>query len=170
MDASQVATLTVFVTLGLVVLASYGLLYRETVAGADFWFGMPKSVQYVYYVFMALAAVGICTFTVAYCVRPRPKTGLFRLSWVVPVLFTVLLLSSAAWSVAVALTSQRWLVSALLVLVAICGILLLAGAVEADNATWYTVLGAVLFATCTVLNDAVGWNANFLLKTAAPPS
>jgi hypothetical protein len=116
---------------------------------------------------MLLAAAGLCTFPGAYCARPRPTTGLFRFAWVVPVLFAVLLLSSAGWSVAVALTNQRWLVAALLVLVGICSILLLAGTTEADNATWYTVLGAALFATCTVLNDAVGWNANYLLKTAA---
>ena len=159
------ATLSLFLALGPLVLASYGLLYNGTAAGKDFWFGMPRHVQYVYYVFMALAAVGLCAFTAAYCARPRPSTGIFRFGAVVPVLFATLLLASAGWSVAVALTSQRWLVASLLVVVALCSILLVAGAVEADNATWYTVLGAVLFATCTVLNDGVGWNANYLLKT-----
>ena len=165
MDASQVATLSLFLTLGPLVLASYGLLYRGAAAGKDFWFGMSRQVQYVYYAFMLLAAVGLCTFTGAYCARPRPSKGLFRFGWVVPALFATLLLASAGWSVAVALTNQRWLVSGLLVVVALCSILLVAGAAEADNATWYLVLGAVLFATCTVLNDGVGWNANFLLKT-----
>jgi hypothetical protein len=148
------------------VLASYGLLYRGTRQGKDFWFGMSKPVQYVYYVFMALAAVGFCTFVTAYCARPRPTTGLFRWAWVAPVLLGVLLLASAGWSVAVALTDQRWLVSALLVVVAVCSLLLVAGTAEADNVAWYALLGVVLFATCTVLNDAVGWNANYLLRTA----
>ena len=165
MDASQVATLVLFLTLGPLVLASYGLLYKGAAAGKDFWFGMPKHVQYMYYAFMVLAAAGLCTFTAAYCARPRPSTGLFRFGAVVPVLFATLLLASAGWCVAVALTSQRWLVSLLLVAVALCSILLVAGAAEADNSTWYTVLGAILFATCTVLNDGVGWNANYLLKT-----
>jgi hypothetical protein len=165
MDASQIATLSLFLTLGPLVLASYGLLYKGAAAGRDFWFGMPRQVQYVYYVFMLLAAVGLCTFTGAYCARPRPTTGLFRFGWVVPVLFATLLLASTGWSVAVALTTQRWLVSLLLVVVAVCSILLVAGTAEADNSTWYMVLGAVLFAVCTVLNDGVGWNANYLLKT-----
>lgn len=35
-----------------------------------------------------------------------------------------------------------------------------AGAVEFNNATQRTVLGAVLFAACTVFNYGVGWNAD----------
>ncbi len=165
---TQIASLGVFVVLGTLVLASYGLLVAPIQRGVDLWYGIPPSVQYVYYGFMGAAAVGLCTLVGWYCFTPTlPTRGVFSKPWAMPIVLAVALLASAAWSAAVASPHQQpWLVSASLIAVAIAAILLLAGAVEADTRTWFSVLGALAFAACTVLSDGVAWNANYLLHTA----
>lgn len=165
--SSKIATGTLFVVLGALVVASYGLLVRPTQRGVDLWYGLEKPVQYVYYVFMAAAAIGLCAFVGWYCFSPQlPTRGLFSRPWVLPVVLCVALVASGLWSVAVASESQKpWFVSTCLVVVAVSSILMFAGAVEADTRTWWSVGGALAFAVCTALNDAVGWNANYLLSS-----
>ena len=167
-EASKIATITLFVVLGALVLGSYGLLVDPVRRGIDLWYGLSKPVQYVFYGFMAAAAIGLCALVAWYCLGSKlPSRGLFSKAWVFPVLIAVALAASGLWSAAIAAKSPKpWLVSTLLVVVAAASILLFAGAVEADTRTWWSVLGALAFATCTALNDAVGWNANYLLASS----
>ena len=167
--SSQKWTFGLFLVLGAVVLASYAflILYSRKKSGANqYWFGIEPAIQRVYYVMMALAAAGFCAVTAWYCtLASLPQKGLLKHEWVMPVLFSVILLASAGWSFAVALApTSRWLVALLLVLVAASSILLLAGVMEADVRKWWAVLGAVAFAATTVLNDGVGWLSNYLVR------
>ena len=177
--SSQKWTLGVFFVLGAVVIASYALLIVPSVKqgfgvsqslgtnnASKYWFGIEPSIQVVYYVMMALAAVGFCAVTHWYCtLRSLPKRGLFKHEWVMPVVFGVILAASAGWSFAVTLApNQKWLVAMFLILVALCSILLVAGVMESEQRRWWAVLGAVAFAATTVLNDGVGWLANYLVK------
>jgi len=169
---SQKWTLGLFVALGAVVLASYVFLIQHSRANASsaqqYWFGIEPEIQRVYYVMMALAAAGFCAVTAWYCgLKSLPERGLLKHAWVIPLLFGVILTASAGWSFAVALApGAQWLVALLLVVVAAASILLLAGVVEAEKRKWWAVLGAVAFAATTVLNDGVGWLANYLVKKA----
>ena len=131
-----------------------------------YWFGIEPQIQYVYYAMMALAAIGFCAVTAWYLLLPSlPARGILQHAWVMPLLFVVILLASAGWSFAVALVPQhKWVVAVLLILVAVCSILLLAGVMESEQRQWWSVLGAVAFAATTVLNDGVGWLANYLVK------
>jgi hypothetical protein len=174
LQPSQQAVLGLFGVGGAGVLASYAyLFYRVKASKVDLWFGMPKTVQYVYYAFMIAAALGMCAFTGWYCFSEKlPTRGLLSNAVVPCVLYAIVLGGSAAWALIVAQFASTSstssipvavAVSSSLVAVAVSTVLLLAGAVEADNKTWYSVLALLMFATCTVLGDGVGWNANYLL-------
>ena len=177
MIPSQIAVLSLFLVGGVAVLASYGyLIYKNRLTKQDLWFGISKPVQYVYYAVMVCAAIGFCAFTSWYCFSDStPTRGLLSNSWVAPILYAVILGGSALWSFAVSQpsptsTSQTVVVSSSLVAVAISTILLFAGAIEAETKTWYAALGLLLFATCTVLGDGIGWNANYLLHVKSSRS
>ena len=56
------------------------------------------------------------------------------------------------------------LTSMVLVVTAICSILLVAGTVECKVAKWYALAGILCFSLTTVLADAVGWQASYILQ------
>jgi hypothetical protein len=166
MKPGQVAMLSVCLVLGLLVLLSYGVLLKVNDM-ATLWQGMSSSNQYVYYAFMILAALGFCAFVVWYLTNTTEMSGIFKHEWVAPTAMAVLLCASALWSVFVSLgkASRAWpvLVSVMLVITALSTIVLVAGTVESNVAPWYALTGILLFGLTTVLGDAVGWNARFIL-------
>ena len=166
MKHGQVAMLSVCLVLGLLVLLSYGVLLKLNDM-TSLWQGMSSSNQYVYYAFMVLAALGFCGFVVWYLTNTSEMSGIFKHEWLAPTVMAVLLCASALWSVFVSLgkTNKAWpvLVSVMLVVTALSTIVLVAGTVESEVAPWYALAGILLFGLTTVLGDAVGWNAKFIL-------
>jgi hypothetical protein len=182
MDASQLALLVTSLVLGSLVILSYVYLLKTTRLD-QLWAGISLQNQYVYYVFMILAALGFIAFVCWYCFDRSDKSskskksnsdqlaGLFASKLVVPVLVGILLASSALWSLFLSLASNRanqpvWRVmtSVTLVVTAICSILLVAGTVECRVAKWYALAGILCFGLTTVLADAVGWQASYILS------
>ena len=182
MNASQVALLAASLVLGSLVVVSYVYLLKTTKLD-QLWAGVSLENRYVYYVFMVLAALGFIGFVCWYCFdqthpskqtqthQTHQLTGLFANHAVVPVMVSILLICSALWSVFLSLANQHadqpvWpvLTSMVLVVTAICSILLVAGTVECKVAKWYALAGILCFSLTTVLADAVGWQASYILQ------
>ncbi len=188
MNASQVALLVATLVLGSLVVLSYVYLLKTTKLD-QLWAGVSLENRYVYYVFMILAALGFIGFVCWYCfdqphqskqtkqthrTKQTQQLGLFGLfanHAVVPVLVSILLICSGLWSVFLNLASQHadqpvWpvLTSMVLVVTAVCSILLVAGTVECKVAKWYALAGILCFSLTTVLADAVGWQASYILQ------
>ena len=170
MDAHQLAILVIVCVLGPAVLASYIPIYRDQVSGKhDYWLGVSRSTQHLFYAFWILAAVGFVWYTLTLFLWPVASTrGLFSYgSWVRPVLIGILLLASMGWSLGTWMhfhkrASKGW-ASACLVVTALSTILLLAGEAEAGSA-WHRILALMAFAFTVVLIDPVMWNAKWLLS------
>lgn len=175
MDARQIAVLVTSIILGPAILGSYVPIYQDQVANKyNYWLGVPKSTQTVFYIFWVFAAIGFVTYIVSILAQPLHKDseGLFRFGpWVQPSLIAILLASSLLWSVCVlqyfrssahSVVGYKVGASISLITTAVCTILLLAGEAE-TNAPWYRILGLLGFACTVVLIDPVMWNARWIL-------
>ena len=173
MDVGQKVSLGLVGVLGLVVLLSYVPIGKEQMSGThDYWVGFNNESRYMFYGLQIGAAIGFLVFLFTYCFNKRPSTGLFsKHISVAPILIGLLLLSSIGWSVGMMYSVRnpqsvalKGVVSASLIVTAICSILLLAGYAEADNSKWYGLLGIMFFCLVTVLADGVAWNAKYILS------
>ena len=157
---------------GIAILYSYVDIIKSQINGTyDYWFGVPKEIRNMIYVFQVFAAIGFVTYIIDLLIRDLPNKGIFKNKYVLPILITLILLFSLLWSLYVQQyaknksTLMSYLTPISLVVTAISAILLFAGEFEnPEHSKWYNVLGLLFLCIVVVLLDAVGWNANFILK------
>lgn len=152
---------------GLATLASYALVAQDY-AKHDYWVGISRPVQYLFYGCWVLAALGFIWYILSHLIwPPNDMQGIFSYgSWIRPLILGLILACSALWSVFIWLyfnkhASKVWASSAVIV-TGVSVILLLAGEAEA-GAPWHRILGLLLFAVVTVIADPIMWNAKFIL-------
>lgn len=174
LDRPKKVTIGLTAVLGTVLILSYVPLIRMHTSGLfDFWLGMPKSAVTNFYIFMLVAAIGFGLVLFDYLLHPHKETGIFKETYVFPLLIGIILVFSIVWSVCVvqyaksssldSSAGKGWagISSASLVVVALCSLLVIAGNSEASQVN-YGLVGAVMFCITTVLVDSVGWNARFI--------
>lgn len=156
------------------VLGSYVPLVMDQRAGKyDFWLGIRPDVRHMFYAFWVLAAAGFLFYTMNAAFGEPPVNGAGLFSYAPGIragLIGVVLAASILWSVFVVAyarseprsTVYKILTVACLLVVAVAALLLLAGEAE-RGASWYVILGLMLFALVPVLVDGVMWNARFIL-------
>jgi hypothetical protein len=153
---------------GLGVLTSYyicfiKLLTPQNYIHHDFWVDMPISYRYTAVIFQILAIFGFLRLFV-YLLSHTPSSGILsyinsHTIWIILLLFLV---SSIIWPFAV-YTKNTSLVVISLITAAISCILLLAGCVEAKVPLDVMLSAFVLCIVC-VLQDAIMWNASYIMQ------
>ena len=158
-----------FIILGIAVLLSYMPIFKDVKKGGSdrYWIMAPKQ-RIMYYVMIPLAAIGMIVFIHHYATK-KATTGLLTKKYALEIITALFLVASALWSltlVAYNKTSKKAYkigCSASLVVAAIASILMLAGTYEDNNSPPYVRISILALCITTVLNDAVGWNARFIL-------
>jgi hypothetical protein len=168
MKAPQITTVLITVVLGILVLSAYASVFKgESYMTSKYWLGTPQATIKLYIALQLLAAIGFITAMVALLTSP-PKRGLLTYlnAWALPLVIAVILGASLIWPFALQ-AEQRYVTVGSLIVVAAGSIALLAGTAENlsdDSTSQYAFVGVLTFCIVTVLLDAVGWNARYIMS------
>lgn len=170
MDTPRIVLLSTVPVLGLVVLLSYYICFVILSTPASYlahplWYQMDPAHVRVCVVFQALAAIGfLLVFFYLVSAPPAGRSGLFGYmnGYTPQILLMIFLVASIAWPFCTIYHQTAGAVVSLL-LVAAASIGLLAGCTESYAPVW-ALLGAMSVCIVTVLQDAVMWNAMYLLN------
>jgi hypothetical protein len=167
MSPSQVILLIITLVGGICVLLSYYICFfklfkPQNYVHHDMWLDMPESYRYTAIVFQILAIVGFFRLFI-FLMTHFPTDGILsyfhsHFTWCIMLLF---LIPSIIWPISV-YYKQKIISCTCLIIVAIACILFLAGSVE-TKAPLDVMLGAFFLSIVCVLQDAVMWNATYLL-------
>jgi hypothetical protein len=149
---------------GLTVLSYWYVFKGDNYIHSKHWYGIDPATVYAVLVFQALAACGFVGMVSAWCATP-PRGGVFdheTRPWALATCVSGMLLFSTMWTLSLRTPSWWPLTVASLVVVSLCAIMLVAAAFEETHPRVFVVVCSILFATVTVLCDAVGWNARFI--------
>jgi len=161
---------------GILVLLSYFIVFKgskKSYLDSEYWLGQSKSTVVVFFIFQLLAVMG---FLMAFATPngwlfgSGPNGGVLGNPLVFNSLLIVFFLAASSWAFLArsGLNGSKFsaiFCSISLIITAICAILLLAGAVEEKDSTWYKVLGTLLFGITIILSDGIAWNAKFIKMT-----
>ena len=167
MTNAQLILLISTIVAGIGVLISYYVCFfvlfkPQSYLEHELWFGMPKSYRIVAVCFQILAIIGFLRMFF-YLMSHTADTGILsykqsHMTWIIMLLF---LIPSAIWPI-VLFMKQKILTVLCLLMAAIACVLMLAGCVEA-NFPVDVMLSAFALNIVCVLQDAVMWNAAYIL-------
>jgi len=173
MRNSDIVFITITILLGIIVLYSYYDQLGDkgkSIYDNKYWLGIDKNIINFILPFMFLALIGFLTFFIGYLINP-PEIGLLSYvnGWVTVILMAIFLGASIGWSFSVnkaikknASFASIFMTSFFLILASIAVILMLGGSFEAENIV--LIVGMLFLNIQVVFNDAIGWNAIFLLQ------
>ena len=168
MTSSQIILLIITIVLGICVLSSYYICFvtflkPQSYIDHELWYDMPKSYRITAICFQLLAIVGFLRLFI-YLMTHTVDRGILsykdsHITWVIMFMF---LFASAIWPI-VLYKKQKILTVLSLLLAAIACILFLAGSVE-GKLPLDVMLSAFALNIVCVLQDAIMWNAAYILN------